>query len=152
MPPARPFCESLVALESLWVWDPCSRLCNFIKKNSKLKKKYFDFIYLTLFLLKLTWFKFYNTRRQFSLLYHMFFWSLFFGSFGQFRFGLFLADELGKKFGQQFFFSGPRYVVNPYCLLSDELKTNIQYRLFMISLSDIRQQGLCPSKSKILIL
>jgi len=28
------------------------------------------------------------------------------------RFGLFLADELGKKFGQQFF-SGPRYIVNP---------------------------------------
>jgi hypothetical protein len=27
------------------------------------------------------------------------------------RFGLFLADELGKKFGQQFF-SGPRYIVN----------------------------------------
>ncbi len=27
------------------------------------------------------------------------------------RFGLFLADELGKKFGQQFF-SGPRYKVN----------------------------------------
>jgi hypothetical protein len=27
------------------------------------------------------------------------------------RFGLFLADQLGKKFGQQFF-SGPRYIVN----------------------------------------
>jgi len=27
------------------------------------------------------------------------------------RFGLFWADELGKKFGQQFF-SGPRYIVN----------------------------------------
>jgi hypothetical protein len=27
------------------------------------------------------------------------------------RFGLFLADKLGKKFGQQFF-SGPRYIVN----------------------------------------
>jgi hypothetical protein len=45
----------------------------------------------------------------------------------QHRFWLFLADKLGKKFGQQFFFSGPRYVVNPYCLLSDKLKTNIQY-------------------------
>jgi len=27
------------------------------------------------------------------------------------RYGLFLADELGKKFGQQFF-RGPRYIVN----------------------------------------
>jgi hypothetical protein len=32
------------------------------------------------------------------------------------RFGLFLTDKLSKKFGQQFF-SGPRYAVNPYCLL-----------------------------------
>jgi hypothetical protein len=28
------------------------------------------------------------------------------------RFGLFLADELGKKFGQQFFSGLARYIVN----------------------------------------
>jgi len=29
------------------------------------------------------------------------------------------------------FFSGPRYVVNPCCLLSDELRLNIQYEIWM---------------------
>jgi len=53
------------------------------------------------------------------------------------RFGLFLADHLGKKFGHQFFFSGPRYVVNPYCLLSDELKTNIRYVRLGCNVDDV---------------
>jgi hypothetical protein len=41
-------------------------------------------------------------------------------------FWLFLADQLGKNFGQQFF-SWPRYVVNLYCLLSDKFRTNNLY-------------------------
>jgi hypothetical protein len=43
------------------------------------------------------------------------------------RFWLFLANEFVYKFWAAIFFSGPRYVVISYCLLSDELKTNIQY-------------------------
>jgi len=41
-------------------------------------------------------------------------------------FGCIWQTNLCKNFWQQFF-SGPRYVVNPYCLLSDELRMNLQY-------------------------
>ncbi len=65
-------------------------------------------------------------------LYHMFFWSLFFDSFGQLAvqaaqvWVVFWQTNLVRNLGSNFF-RGPRYVLNPYCLLSDELKTNIRY-------------------------
>jgi len=39
--------------------------------------------------------------------------------------GCFWQMTLVRNLGSNFF-SGPRYVVNPYCLLSDKLKTNIR--------------------------
>ena len=65
--------------------------------------------------------------------YHMFFWSSFFwqlwpvGCAGCTVFGCLWQTSLCWNFGQQFF-RGPRYVVNSYCLLSDELQKNIQYQ------------------------
>ncbi len=41
-------------------------------------------------------------------------------------FGCFWQTNLVRHLGSNFF-SGPRYLVNPYCLLSDKLKTNIQF-------------------------
>ncbi len=70
--------------------------------------------------------------------YHMFFWSLFFwqhwpvGCAGCTDLGCFWQTSLCTNFGQQFF-RGPRYVVNSYCLLADELKTNIQYLIHFLS-------------------
>ncbi len=64
--------------------------------------------------------------------YHMFFWSSFFwqlwqvGCAGCTVFGCLWQTSLCWNFGQQFF-RGPRYVVNAYCLLSDELQKNIRY-------------------------
>ncbi len=64
-------------------------------------------------------------------LYHMFFEVRLLAALASWlcrlhRFGLFLADKLGKKFGQQYF-QGAKVCINLYCLPSDELKTNIQY-------------------------
>ncbi len=42
-------------------------------------------------------------------------------------FWLFMADEFVQEFWAAIFFSGPSYVVNSYCLLSDELRINIRY-------------------------
>jgi len=50
------------------------------------------------------------------------FWQLWLvGCAGCTAFGCFRQTNLRKKCGQQFF-SGPRYVVNPYCILSDNLE------------------------------
>jgi len=65
--------------------------------------------------------------------YNMFFWRSFFwqlwlvGCAGCTVFGCFWQTNLCTNFGQQFF-SGPRYVVNTYCLLSDELRMNKRYQ------------------------
>ncbi len=64
------------------------------------------------------------------------FWSSFFGSIGCTDFGCFWQTSLCTNFGQQFF-SGPRYVVNSYCLLSENLKQtysrHASYRGFLLT-------------------
>jgi len=55
-----------------------------------------------------------------------FFWQLWLvGCAGCTVFGCFWQTNLCTNFGQQFF-SGPRYLVNPYCLLLDKLRMNIR--------------------------
>jgi hypothetical protein len=71
-------------------------------------------------------------RPQSWTLYCMFFEKfVFFGSFGKLAcagctvLGCLWQTSLCRNFGQQFF-SGPRYGVNFYCLLSDKLRINIK--------------------------
>ncbi len=72
-------------------------------------------------------FQFFSCKKHIPYVFLEFvFWQLW--PVGCADLGCFLQTNLVGNLGSNFF-RGPWYVVNPYCLLSDELKTNILYVL-----------------------